>query len=67
VLANSINFNVAKKIATIDSTGTLEKALEGNLLKVKHDRPMVPPAAGLDLPLGEVLGDPSKGGSVSKK
>jgi len=48
-----------QKIAITDSTGTLEKALERNLLKVKHDRPMVPPAAGLDLTLGEVLGHPS--------
>ena len=47
-----------QKKAMTDSTGTLEKALERNLLKVKHHPPMVPPAAGLDLTLGDVLGYP---------
>jgi len=37
-----------------DSTGTLEKALERNLLKAKHDRSI----ALLDLTLGELLGYP---------
>jgi hypothetical protein len=40
-----------------DPAETLEKALERNLLNVEHDR--LPPAAGLDLTLGEVLGYPS--------
>ena len=48
-----------KKIAMTDPTGTLEKALERNLLNVKHDRPWIPPAAGLDHTFGDVLGSPS--------
>jgi hypothetical protein len=43
-----------QKIAKADPAGTLEKALERNLLKVKHDRLLTL----LDLTLGEVLGYP---------
>ena len=49
-----VYLNVAKVIAMTDSTGTLEKALERNLLKAKHDRSI----ALLDLTLGELLGYP---------
>ena len=38
-----------------DPVGTLEKALERNLLKVEHDRPL----PLLDLTFGEVHGYPS--------
>ncbi len=47
--------NVAKKIVVTDPAGTLEKALERNLLNVKHDRSL----PLLNLTLGEVLGYPS--------
>ena len=44
-----------QKIAMTDPAGTLEKALERNLLKVEHDRPL----PLLDLTFGEVHGYPS--------
>jgi hypothetical protein len=44
-----------QKIAMTDLPGTLEKALERNLLNVKHDRPL----PLLDPVLGDVLGYPS--------
>ncbi len=47
--------NVAKKIVVTDPAGTLEKALERNLLNVQHDRPL----PLLDLTFGGVLGNPS--------
>jgi hypothetical protein len=47
--------SACRQIAPVDPSGTLEKALERNLSKVKHHRPL----PLLDLTLGEVLNDPS--------
>jgi len=41
-------------VAMTDPPGTLEEALERNILKVEHDRPL----PLLDFTLGEVLGYP---------
>jgi hypothetical protein len=48
------------KVAMTDPAGTLEKALERNLLNVKHDHPL----PLLELNLSEVLGNPSNSNKI---
>ncbi len=50
---SQVNLKIVKT-APADSAGTLEKALERNLLDAKHGCPF----PLLDFTLGELLGDP---------